>query len=170
MRSPLSIHVRQSHSRGFTLIELLLVVSILGVLLTGGIAGFNDYNNGQTVKQAALTVRNNLRYAQTKAQAADRPCSGTAVLLGYEVSFYVSPSAYYTIRARCSNGLAGTTITTTLPTGVTFSSYPSPLLFQVLTRGVNISAQQNIVVSGFGGSKQATVQVYPSGDVSITYP
>lgn len=62
---------------GFTLIELLVVVVITSLLFGVGIANFNEYNRKQTIVQAAETIKNNLRLAQSKAQSGEKDCTGS---------------------------------------------------------------------------------------------
>jgi prepilin-type N-terminal cleavage/methylation domain-containing protein len=149
---------------GFTLIELLVVMSVTVLLITVGIARFNDYNNTQLVKQAAFTFRNNMRLAQAKALSSEKPstCAGMT-LDGYGIGFPSSSS--YTIRPRCNNAARDPILTYTLPAGVTFSS-STAFYFRVLNRGSSLSSATNYVITGFG--KTETVTVSPSGD--IKYP
>lgn len=62
--------------KGLTLIEILVSVVILTTVIGIGVAGYNNFNENQKVKQAALTVKNNLRFAQEKANSAIKPNTG----------------------------------------------------------------------------------------------
>ena len=158
---------KMPHARGgFTLIELTVAVGLI-LLLTGTvIANYNRYNDRQKVKQTALTLKNNLRLAQTKANSAEwplsciTPCTCTQ-LNGYMVSYTGST---YSTRAFCSEGLVGNTETITLPAGITFPTVPPSMMFQVLSRGIAISAPVTISVTG--SSVTYDIQVDPSGDVN----
>ena len=156
-------HVR----RGFTLIELTVGIGIV-MMLTGGIVvNYNRYNDRQKVKQAALTLKNNLRLAQTKASAAEWPLSCVSPgctcsqLSGYTVSF---TGTAYEIRALCSEGLVGTVQSVTLPASVSFASVPPSLTFQVLSRGVAIPSPT--IISLTGSAVTYDIQLNPSGDVN----
>ena len=143
---------------GFTLIELLVTMSIIGILFGIGVAQYNKFNRRQILDQAAQTLKNNLRLAQNKASAGEKPASGCATLDGYQVNFIDSNPDYYTIGAKCSpsspaaNGFS-------LPTGVSFSSlpFPNPIIFKVLGQGTNVNVSTNIVLSGFGDTRTITV-------------
>jgi len=60
--------------RGFTLIELIVTTTIILILTGVGIAAYNNFNETQILKQAALDLKNNLRFAQTKALAGEKVC------------------------------------------------------------------------------------------------
>jgi prepilin-type N-terminal cleavage/methylation domain-containing protein len=52
---------------GFTLIELLVVMAIIGLLTGGAIVAYNNFNQAQTVRRAALQVKTDLRESQNRA-------------------------------------------------------------------------------------------------------
>ena len=144
---------------GFTLIELLVSVAIV-MLITGGvIVNYNSYNDAQKTRSAVLTVKNNLRLAQSRAYNGDRPVDGCTELLGYRATF---ATATYTIQAQCSEGLAGGTQSYTIESGNTFSPVPSDILFRVLTRG----ADRNVTVAVAGPAQTLQFTVMKSGDMS----
>lgn len=143
---------------GFTLIELLVTISIIGVLFGIGVAKYNEFNRRQILDQAAQELKSNLRLAQSKASAGEKPASGCAMLDGYQVSFVDSNPDYYTIGAKCSpNSPAAESLS--LPTGISFSSLPSSnsIIFKVLGQGTNVNVSTNIVLSGFGDTRTITV-------------
>lgn len=144
---------------GFTLIELLVSVAIV-MLITGGvIVNYNTYNDAQKTRSAVLTVKNNLRLAQSRAYNGDKPGSGCTQLQGYRVSFTASS---YAIQAQCSEGLAGDAQSYTIESGNTFSPVPSDMLFRVLTQG----ADSNVTVTIVGSSQTLQFTVMKSGDMS----
>jgi type II secretory pathway pseudopilin PulG len=79
----LSPRARNS-SGGFTMIELMVSISIMILLVGGGIASFITFNDKQQLQGSTKMVQTYLRTAQTKARVGDRPeeCSR---LDGYEV-------------------------------------------------------------------------------------
>lgn len=138
--------------QGYTLIELLVIFTIIGILSTVGIASYNGFNQRQTLKQAALNLKNDLRVAQNKAMAGEKlTCSA---LNGYQVSFTnpnlpADPLSHYQLEAGCSDGTTFVISSTVdFPKGVTFNPLPTPLMFKVL--GLGVVSEQTICVSGFG--------------------
>lgn len=146
---------------GFTLIELIVVVSISLLAVGGLIVNYNNYNDNQKLKQAALTLKNNLRYAQTLAASAKKPASGCTQLVGYGVQF---ASSSYTITAQCTEGAVGESLVTTLPAGITLSPVPSPITIDVLTRGLVPSDAVTITLVGI--TKSYRIQMSVSGDIN----
>ena len=62
--------------KGFTLVELIVAICI-AMIVTGLIlVNYNTYNDKQRVKQAAYTLKNDLRYIETKASSGEKPQSG----------------------------------------------------------------------------------------------
>ena len=53
--------------KGFTLIEILVVVGIIGVLVSIGIASYNNFNEKRKVKRAAEELKLYIRLAASKA-------------------------------------------------------------------------------------------------------
>jgi prepilin-type N-terminal cleavage/methylation domain-containing protein len=150
--------------KGFTLIELIVAVAI-SLTVTGLIlVNYNTYNDTQTLKQAALTLKNNLRYAQIQALTGKKPTPCTE-LLGYIVNFFNVPNnpSNYTIQAECNTGPQGATTVVNLPGGVTFSPQPGGLRFNVLSRGTTLNSDLIIHLAGSG--KQYWVQVNRNGDI-----
>lgn len=143
---------------GFTLIELLVAMGIIVLIAGGVIASYDKYNNSQRLKQAAQTFKNDLRLAETKALSGQKPSSGCTQLLGYQVSFTQNS---YVIQAKCSEGLAGETVTVTLPLGITFASVPQVILFGVLTTGV----ENDVTLTLTGLSRSYIIGVSRSGDI-----
>ncbi len=60
-------------NRGFSFIELMITVSILLVVVGGGIASFITFNDRQTVATANKELQTILRSAQTKARVRETP-------------------------------------------------------------------------------------------------
>ena len=153
---------------GFTLIELLVSVAILMVVTGGVIVNYNRYNDTQKVHQAASTVKNNLRLAQSRATNGDKPAGGCTSLVGYEVRFGATS---YTAQARCDpEGLiVGSDQTYRLETGLSFSIPPSPstpIVFGVLSRGIDTDVTIAVTGAVAGSSQSYQFGVTRSGDMS----
>lgn len=144
---------------GFTLIELLVVVAIIMVVTGGVIVNYTAYNDAQKVRQGALTVKNNLRFAQSRAYNGEKPASGCTVLAGYRVTF---AARSYATQAQCSEGLAGSEQTVMLESGLSFSPVPDDILFRVLSRGTD----RDVTIKITGSSRTYQFQVTRSGDMS----
>lgn len=146
--------------KGFTLIELIVTMGV-ALLLTGGIiAGYNTFSDTQKLKQAALTLENNLRLAENQASSATKPPTDCGVLRGIEVSF---TDEDYTIQAMCE-ALAGSLTHIDLPAGLNFNPIPSSLLFLILDQGVNIDAPQILTITSV--SQNYRLKVSPTGEIT----
>ena len=89
-----------AHS-GFTLIELVLVFGIIFTVTGLSFAGFQDISKVQFLKDAALELKSNLRYAQNLAISGVKPAGCSGDLIGYKVAFRQYDNLYF-ISARCS--------------------------------------------------------------------
>jgi len=147
---------------GFTLIELIVSIGVL-LLLTGGLlASYNNYNQRQQLRQTAITLKANLRLAQSKAMGALKPASGCTQLAGYSVSFTLTT---YSIQAQCTEGLVGTRTDVTLPEGVSFTAVPPTFVFGVVTGGlVNTDSAVTFRLSSFGTNYRLVLS--PTGDIT----
>jgi len=151
-----------SNNKGFTLVEVIVSVGIAISLIGAIIVNYNAHNDTQTLKQAALTLKNDLRLAQSKALAGEKPASDCTELVGYSITFSVGS---YSLRAQCSpEGAIGPTTTVTLPSGVTFSPLPSSFTFRVLSRGTTLAGVTPITLMGF--AKSYRLEVSTGGDIS----
>lgn len=148
--------------RGFTLIELLVTMSIIGILFGIGFAKYNEFNRRQILAQTAQELKNNLRLAQNKALAGEKPTTGCTTLDGYQVNFSSGTPDSYTIQAKCSEGPVGTAKTFKLPSTVKFTSPPSPILFKVLAQGVEGASTITLRFSGVGDE---AVTVTETGEI-----
>jgi prepilin-type N-terminal cleavage/methylation domain-containing protein len=147
--------------KGFTLIEVVVAISI-ALLVTGLIiANYNTYNDIQTLKQATLTLKNDLRFIQSKAISGEKPSSGCSQLQGWNISFLADSYSY---QPECSEGLVEPVVLVHLPPAVTFSPIPSPFSMSVLTRGTDLPAAITITLTGAGKNYQLVVET--SGDIS----
>lgn len=150
------------HLQGFTLIELIVSIAILMLLMAGLLASYNNYNQGQQLKQTAQTVKANLRLGQSKALSALKPASGCTELQGYAVSFTATT---YSVQAQCTEGLVGTSTDLSLPGSVLFSPVPASFVYGVITRGLlNTDNSVSIVLAGYSRSYQLIVE--PNGVIT----
>ncbi|MBI3577581.1 prepilin-type N-terminal cleavage/methylation domain-containing protein [Candidatus Gottesmanbacteria bacterium] len=145
--------------KGFTLLELLIAIAIALILASGIFAAYEKFNRRERVRQAAATLKNNLRFAQSKAINGQKPESGCTQLAGYTVTFAQSS---YTIAAQCTQGTAGSITSVTLPISVVFLSSPPPITFAVLNG--TLLADATLTVTD--GSNSLTVVVKRSGDIN----
>ena len=149
--------------KGFTFIELIITVGIIIFLFMSLVAGYNRFTDVALLKQAALTLKNNLRLAQSKAISGSKPLGLPCdQLIGYKLAF---TQTTYTIQALCnpSQPLASTT-TITLTGNVSFSPVPSPVTFRVLTQGVDIAVDSTFTL--IRGSKKYRLTLTPQGEIS----
>lgn len=124
---------------GFSLIELIVSVSVI-MLITGGVvSAYNSYNDQQKIRQAALTLKADLRLAQASAAGGRIPTSDTCTdFVGMHVS---GNSTSYTIAPQCSEGSGYDEASTTpLAPGLVLTFLPSSFIFYPLTRGVSEEA------------------------------
>jgi prepilin-type N-terminal cleavage/methylation domain-containing protein len=154
--------------RGFTLIEIMVATAIMAITLGVSISGYNNFNEGQRVKQAALTFKNNARMAQEKAKSAQRPFDPTCVKLeGYHV-IRISATKYQ-VRDQCLNSSGGLAPNTpqefTLPTNVSFLTANFDIFFRPLTQ--NAASTVSVVFQSSQSSVVSTVTVNQNGEISI---
>lgn len=147
--------------RGFSLIELLVVVAISMGVIGAIVVNYNSFNEGQKLRQAALTLKSDLRLAQSRAITGLKPSAGCTSLRGYTVTFNQNG---YSVQALCTEGLAGQAVTVSLPGSVTFSPVPGALTFAVL----NGTASSAVTLTLAGINNTYGVQVSSSGDVNDT--
>ena len=147
-------------NKGFTIIELIVSISIILVLTGLGIASYRNYSDREVAKQEISTLKSNLRLAQSKAAAGQKPIRNScSSFVGYTVSFTLSS---YTITPNCANGLAiDEALTVTLPASVTFVSPYSSFTFYPLSGGTSLSNDLTLEMTSLGNTYGITVT--PSG-------
>jgi len=147
-------------SLGFTLIELLVVLSIMILLFGIGLTRYNTFNRRQILNQAALKLKNNLRLAQSKAFAAEKPSAcGSTPLSGHKLEFIDNKN--YQIVAVCGSEVL---VKSGLSLGqnIIKISGPSSILFKVLAQGVEGAGTITISLPGVGDK---TVTVTKTGEI-----
>jgi len=123
---------------GFTVMELLVVMGVIIILFTISLAAYNRFNRRQVVEQATRNLESDLRLAQSKAVAQEKPGGwcGTGTLVGYRLRF--TSETQYVIEAVCSNSAESPKIikTVDLPEKIE-GIKDTDVLFKVLTKGVD---------------------------------
>ncbi len=149
--------------KGFTLIELMVAVSV-GLVVTGMvIVNYNSYNTIQALKQAALTLKNDIRFVETKASTGVKPSGICSTLVGWNMTFTANG---YTYTANC-DGTPSTDVTTvSYPAGVTMTTFPTPatVTFFVLSKGTSLASDATLTL--LSGSKTYILYLGKNGDVS----
>lgn len=167
--------LRFKHRQGSTLIEIL-VVGLIIVLLSGvSLVGYNRFQERQTVVRTARDLVTDLRSAQQRALAGEKPagwCNGASErLAGWQLKFtsVTLTSTTYELGAVCSSGgiSAGKTVTTA---GATVSGgTPATLFFSALTgNDPALVADETIVLIGTAAGSNTysvNIAVTPSGAV-----
>jgi prepilin-type N-terminal cleavage/methylation domain-containing protein len=125
-------------SRGFSLIELLVVISIMMLVLGGGIATYMSFNEKQTVLEATNQLRSYLLQAQSKARNGVM-INCTLPLKGYRVSFTnIATPLTINVQELCDDGtpqgVVGSITTHELPQGVSISNFV--VTYKVLHGGI----------------------------------
>jgi len=135
---------------GFTLIELMVVVSLIAIMFSIGLASYNTFNRNQILQQAAEETRSNLRLAQNYALVGQKPagCAGLT-LKGYN---FVTTVHTYSINAVCSDdSISGPIKTVDLSSkNISISVNPNPpatIVFLVLARGVDTGNVQDKTIT-----------------------
>lgn len=133
----LSIANKRQRRSGFSLIELMIVISLFTITTIVVTTSYISFQGRETLKNGALQLKSDLRYAQNKAQTGDKvsdattslsACSSTVNPPGTLVGWYVvlTPgSSSYTINGDCLTGISEQAFgakTVSLPTGVTIQA------------------------------------------------
>lgn len=148
-------------SAAFSLIEIIIVVGVLATITGVILVSYNNFNTNQKLKQAAKTLKSDLRFVQTRSYSGLKP-QGVActTLTGYQVSFTLTS---YTFQPLCSpQGAVSPATTINLPDQVSFSAIPPTFYFLVL-KGV---ASADVTMSLTTGANPIQVQVSRSGDIN----
>src|SRR3989304_1447810 len=92
--------------KGFGLIEFLIVVTVFGIAVAVITASFLTFERNQRLKNAAITLKNDIRLVQSKALSGDKGvsgdpngCSSDNVLVGWYLK--ITSSGEYTIAGDC---------------------------------------------------------------------
>lgn len=147
--------------RGFTLIELLIVVGLIGMIFAATAVNYSKYNRKKSVQEKASDLITNLRHAQSKALAGEKPSLCSEYLESLELQF--TNSRDYKIIANCQGEID---IKTGLSLGdnVIKVSGPDEIKFKLLGHGVIYPG--TIRLSGFSGQWLYDISVEESGEIT----
>jgi len=149
---------------GFSLVELLIAASILGLLTTFGLARFHQFNRRQIFDQAVQELKNNLRFAQEKALAGEKPSDWCTAghLQGYQLKF--NTSSNYLIEAICSDDEISARQVKSIPLldPVSGPIDEASVLFKVLAQGVD---EEKTFTLSFTGMDDKSVTVTKTGEI-----
>lgn len=168
-----------THQGGFTIIELIIVITIMMVLSTFGIASFVTYSRSQDLVNAAQNVSTVLQVAKASASSQVKPSSCVSgTLNAYEVTIDpVSPQVQqYSVEPVCGSipDVASKKMYT-LPQNVSFSA-AKVLTFHVITGDVTSSATDgvingqsytDIVLTNSLNDSSKTIRVFADGRINI---
>lgn len=145
---------------GYTLIELLVGISVIGIIFGIGFASYREFSRRQVLAQAASNLRSNLRLAQQKALAGEKPTGCTETLLGYTVSV---TSSSYSVYADCTT--QDPPAETRNFSGITVTTGTGTILFKILGQGTNLGGDRAITLKQTQGGATAVITVTPSGEI-----
>lgn len=109
--SPSTINFRVKHA--FTLIELLVVITISAMVMGLTTASFLTFERNQKLKNAAATLKNDLRFVQSKAATGDKStsnCVSSPPIIKPLVGWYLNIGTgdiNYTISSDCLGSATG---------------------------------------------------------------
>lgn len=156
-------HIR-GISFGYSIIELLVVISIMIIIFTLGLANYKNFSQKQKLENIASQIKGDLRLAQEYASGA-RKTGVCTELHGY--TFSRNGSSRYEVRQNCDANAcnAGDVIKSiTLPTGITLSNF-SCFRFNVLGRGTDRSGDIVITVNLANSSYTKNVTITKYGEI-----
>lgn len=150
---------------GFTLIELIVSITIMMLIVGGGIASYISFNDRQTLVQAANRLEVVLRSAQSRAASGDRPDT-CLQLTGYSVVMTAGTNLLQ-VQAECRDPDDVLDVYS-VPDSSPISLAPSVVLaetrtvtFGVLQGGVENPGRLELVQ----GSQRAAVDVSAGGSI-----
>lgn len=150
---------------GFTLIELLIVISIMSILFSLGMAQYMKFNRQQILTQAILELKTNLTNAQSMALSGKKTCSGTfdGILVIFD-----GVNENYTIYSSCNMDPDERVQINfyQLSQGVGIEGNPGSILFKSLAGGTNLDVDQTITLSK-SGVGNSSLTVTPAGKIDV---
>jgi prepilin-type N-terminal cleavage/methylation domain-containing protein len=164
---------------GFTLVELLIVVSVIAIMSSLGIAAYVNFNRTQIIVQTTDKIISDLRLAQSLASNNQRPTRpddptdkqgfcGSAALSGY--SFRITGDHSYGLFAVCSSTpLSEMNIhSVTVPSVIHLTPLDWRADFKVLRQGVSFSRPgTNITVGNEFNKPVKEIIVGEGGEIRL---
>ncbi len=151
-------------SRGFTLIELLVVITVLALLVGGGVAAYRRFNEKQIVTSATQQIISAIRTVQKKSSVGDKPTGCTGTLQGYLFqASIVMGQPRYTITAQCD---ATVTIEQKTLPGLVLSPSNYSVRMSDLGRNVTTANGESLVIST--SLFKDTISVTRTGEITDT--
>jgi prepilin-type N-terminal cleavage/methylation domain-containing protein len=152
-------------SEGFTLIELIIVVSIVLLLVGGGMAAFVRFNDRQKVQATVSEVEQLLRIAQTRARVRDNSDQAACTLQGYRV---VTNGSTVEMRLLCGATKFAVTAPTlrdsfTVPSGVTLTSMQ--IDFYTLAGSANVTSPVDNEIRINGSNSYYMFRIEDTGEI-----
>ncbi len=154
---------------GYTLIEILVTISIIGVLVTIGVASYHNFNRQRTVDRAADELQSYFRLAASKAQNNEKDTTictkDEDILEAWHID--LSNATLPTMYGEC-NTIAPKTFPSSAVAIDLFGATVSPnndIEFYPLVKGggTNLPSPLPIVLSKNGKSK--TITLDPLGNI-----
>lgn len=162
------LEIRQIYrsEKGFTLLEIVIVLSVLTILSTIGIASFSSGSKAASVDGALNDVLSTLNLARSRAISQFKPAECEGVLEGYKV--IINSNKSYSLNLKCK--LSNTPISgypKTLPDNITFNAeaVQTSFFFLILTGRVEIERQDTIYILGYG--KKKSIKVDTVGGITV---
>jgi type II secretion system protein H len=143
---------------GFTLIEVLVVATVIGLLTGVGIASYNRFNEKQRVQQAAMTFATELRVAQKRANAGEKPVGCLGDLEFYAITT-TNSSNTYTLSTNCPG-----TETKNLGSHAVFGNDQT---FTILILNKGFQSDASVTIQGLDGSNPVTISAETGGVITV---
>lgn len=158
-------------SKGFTIIELVVVVLIMFLVFSAGMANLRGYQRRRVLDGAVVQVKSHLRHAQQLALSNAKPeeCI-TGNLPMISVRFNIDSTSTYSILAWCSDGT--TTLSPSISThnivdsypGVSISASSNPVIFN--SQGKGVVDQVDITLTQTSSGDFQTLRITRGGEIS----
>jgi prepilin-type N-terminal cleavage/methylation domain-containing protein len=168
IHSPIHKHWKligqNQRTSGFTLIELIVAISIMVLLVGGGITSYLTFNDNQQLEGSARQIQSYLRAAQTRARVGDRPV-GCTKLEAYKVLVAASSSELQLLTV-CDGGVETLVNTTQLVNVESVTTDQGPGLsieFLVLYGGTDFNG---VVTVSSSSGRDETFSVSSGGEIS----
>jgi len=146
-----------SIKRGFTLVELVVVLAILIVGSTAGMASFRRFGDSKILDTSAAEVEsllNNARISAVTQTFPQSPITCVHPLQGYSIR--ITSINNYEMDAYC-NGARSIIKTKRLPNGIAFGVATDEISFRVATGASTSPVVKTIILSGSGVQKQIII-------------